>query len=120
MSVGDIPINPAIRAAWPTPGVFPVAVQLLGRSFVRSSAWSFPYPGVVAQYREDVDHNSMHLRVFDDGHFDVTHLDEANPERGFVLEHAIRDVSGTFVGGLVLTAAGTALAIALARALLRR
>lgn len=118
-SVGDIPLSPAIHGQWPAQG-FPERVQLLGREFTRSKSWSFPYPGVVAQYREAVDHNSMHLRVFDDGHYDVTHLDEANPERGLVLEHALRDVSGTFVGGLLLTAAGTALAIALARALLRR
>lgn len=119
MSVGELPINPPLRGQWPTPNVFPERATVLGRPFVRSSAWSFPYPDVAAQYREDVDRNSMHLRVFNDGHYDVTHIDEANPEHGLVLEHAIKDVSGTFVGGLVLTAVGTVGAIFLARWLLR-
>lgn len=119
MSVGEIPITPALQGAWPLQD-FPERAVVLGRTFARSHAWAFPYSGVVAQYREDVDRNSMHLRVYEDGHFDITHMDEANPERGLVLEHAIKDVSRTFLGALALTAAGTTVAILLARKLLLR
>lgn len=118
MSVGETPLNPPLRGAWTLAG-FPERATLLGRSFALAHSWTFPYPGVVAQYREDVDHDSMHLRVFEDGHFDVTHIDAANPERGHALEHAIRDVSGTFLGALALTAVGTGAAILLVRRLLR-
>jgi hypothetical protein len=61
--------------------------------------------GLVAQYREDVDHRSMHLFVHDDRSWTIDHVDDANPERGHVLEHAIRDVLPTPVGALLFTGA---------------
>jgi hypothetical protein len=110
----------AHKLAGPWPGGTPERVQIYGRTFVHSRRWAFPYAGgVVAQYREDVDRNSMHLKVFDDGHFEIDHVDAANPERGHVLAHAMQDVSGTKLGGVVVGLGVTALAAALAWAVSR-
>jgi len=113
VSVGDIPIKPAITGEWRLPG-YPDAVVLQGRRFRRSTEWVWPYRGVAAQYREEVDRNAMHLLVHTDGSFSIDHMDEANPDRGLVLEHAIKDVAKTPVGLLVLTAGAAGLSIAAA------
>lgn len=85
-----IPISPQ-RGAWPFAGL-PLAVALGGRVY-RRSEWAFPYPHVVAQYREDRPEHSAHLHVFDDGSWLVDHLDESNPDFAPVA-HLLDDVIG--------------------------
>lgn len=101
--IGAIPIEPAITGTWPFGDVFPPTVQLGDRTF-QIATWAWPlYSGVVQQYREAVPTNAMHLLVFRDGSFEIGHLDEANPDRGLVLQHAALDAP-----------LGTAIACALA------
>jgi len=102
--IGAIPINPRLSGRWNLPE-FPDQVQCNNRLFQRSTTWAWPYPNVVAQYREAVDRDAMHMLIYADGHFEIDHLDEANPDRGLVLEHAVRDVAETPVGRIVTTAA---------------
>lgn len=117
-AVGFAPLPEKLEGSWTFPG-YPEQIQLLGRSFSRSRRWAFPYAGVVAQYREDVDHHSMHVMVFGDGHYEIDHIDDANPERGLVLEHALKDVSNTTGGAVVILAGGALLVAGLSWALTR-
>ncbi len=119
MSVGFADLPQPLRGRWTLQG-FPDSVVMLGRTFKRCKTWCAPYRLVVAQYREDVDHNSLHLMVKSDGTWIIDHTDDANPERGLVLEHAVRDAIQTPVGA-VLLAVGVVLASAgLSYALTRR
>lgn len=94
--IGEIPVRPVISDWW-TLGSFPEWVVVRGRLFQRAS-WAYPYDGVVAQYREHATRNAMHLMVFRDGHFEIDHIDEDNPDRGRVVEHFFNDVPiGKFI-----------------------
>lgn len=99
-AVGLAMLEQPLRGRWTAQG-FPPSVVLLGRTFVRAK-WAAPRRQVVAQYREDVDHNSLHLMVTSDGNWIIEHSDDANPDRGLVLEHTFRDVIQTPVGALAL------------------
>lgn len=95
--LGTIPVEPPITGTWPFDG-FPNQVELgvvaVGGpgTIFNLATWAWPlYPGVVAQYREAVDYDAMHLLVYRDGSFEIGHLDEANPDMGHVLEHAVLD-----------------------------
>jgi hypothetical protein len=116
--VGFTMLPEPLRGAWTFQG-FPEAVDLGGRSFVRSDRWAAPLPGVLKQYREDVDRKSMHLYVLDDGTWKIDHIDEANPERGLVLEHTFRDVVHTPWGAALLTVGCVGLVAGLSYALTR-
>ena len=113
IGLGVIPVEPNLVGTWPFAD-FPEVVELTladgtTRTFVQAT-WAWPlYSGVVpgGQYREAVDANAMHLMVYRDGSFTITHLDEANPDRGHVLEHALVDA------GLETTLACGALGLAL-------
>jgi hypothetical protein len=118
-SVGFTSLPEPLRGAWTFDG-FPLRVEIIGRSFVRSDTWSAPLPGVVRQYREDVPRNSMHLEVHDNGLWSIDHVDAANPERGLVLEHALRDVVQTPLGALVLVAGVLGVSAGISFALTRR
>lgn len=98
---------------------FPPAANLLGRVFKRSTKWAAPYAGVAAQYREDVDRRAMHLMVHTDGTWVIDHVDEANPERGLVLEHTFRDVVQTPWGAALLVAGVLGVSVGLSYALTR-
>jgi hypothetical protein len=87
---GLTPLEQPVTGKWPFKG-FPAVVQLLGRRFTRTS-WEWPYPGVAAQYREDVPAHSLHILVRNDGTWSADHVDEANPDHGFVLQHAAVDL----------------------------
>lgn len=102
-AVGFASLPEPLRGAWTFTG-FPDVVQLGGRTFKRSDKWAAPLPHVLKQYREDVDRQSMHLEVLDDHTWRIDHVDEANPERGLVLEHAVKDVIHTWWGAALLTA----------------
>lgn len=101
-AVGFADLPEPLRGAWPFAD-FPEHVNLAGRSFTRSDTWAAPLPHVRKQYREDVDRQSMHLEVLDNGTWEINHVDAANPERGLVLEHAVRDVIHTPLGAALLT-----------------
>ena len=113
-SVGFVKLSEPITGRWLWSPHLPERVQMKGRTFVISKRWAFPYVGVVAQYREDVDHDSAHLEVLSDGTYRIDHIDAANPERGHVLEHGMRDLNATRVGGVVVGLGVTVLAAAVA------
>lgn len=107
------PISPALTGWW-TPNGFPeevfISVGYTDRKFKRAR-WKQAYAGVVAQYREDVPRNSMHLFVRADGTFEINHLDADNPDHGRVVEHLMNDTaagpivaSAALLGGIVLFA----------------
>jgi hypothetical protein len=90
IGVGTLPVDPPITGQWPFQG-FPSSVQLNGVAFNRAE-WAWPlYSGVVAQYREAIPNDAMHLLVYRDGFFEIGHLDEINPDLGSPLEHAVVD-----------------------------
>lgn len=119
MKVGFAELAQPLRGQWTLSG-YPPSVTLLGRVFKRSTKWAAPYHLVVAQYREDVDRNSMHLMVYADGHWVIEHTDDANPERGLVLEHTFRDVIQTPAGAAVFTLAVVLVSAGLSYAFTRR
>lgn len=86
-----VPIVPEL-GPWPFGG-FPPAVELGGRVY-RLSEWAWPYPHVVAQYREAKPELAAHLQVLDDGSYLVDHLDESNPDFSPVA-HLLDDVIGS-------------------------
>jgi len=88
--LGKIPVIPAITGTWPL-GFFPPEVQIAGTTF-RRATWASPFLDAAAQYREVADYDAMHLIVYRNGSFVIDHLDEANPDQGHVLEHAVLDV----------------------------
>jgi hypothetical protein len=77
-----------------TSGTFPERATVAGWPF-RKARWLQKYPGVVAQYREECTHNSMHLKVIEepDGSlwWVVDHEDGFNPDRGKPLQHFFHD-----------------------------
>jgi hypothetical protein len=92
--LGALTLRVPERGRWALRG-YPARVVWRGRVFARSRTWAFPYSGVVAQYREERDSYSRHMFVYADGRVVVDHLDEANPERGRALDHAVKDVVPT-------------------------
>ncbi len=117
-AVGFATLPEPLRGAWPFPD-YPETVDLGGHHFRRSDTWAAPLSGVVRQYREDVDRQSMHLYVRDDHTWEIDHVDEANPERGLVLEHTFRDVIHTPWGAALLTVGCVGLVAGLSYALTR-
>lgn len=89
VSGSPVPGGP-VRGEWPYRG-FPEEVKLAGRLFQRAK-FSLPYPGVAAQYREARERDSAHLFVLDTGRFVVPHIDDANPDRGHMIAHGVRDL----------------------------
>ena len=117
-AVGFAELATPLHGAWPL-DTFPAVVSLLGRTFKRAT-WAAPYPGVIAQYREDIDHHSMHLMVHADHSWVIDHSDDANPDRGLVLEHTFRDVVQTPLGAIALTLGVLLTSAGLSYALTRR
>jgi hypothetical protein len=60
-----------------------------GRRFA-PARWSFPYRGVVAQYREVTRRSSMHVLVRRDGSTEH-HVDKFNPDLGHPIRHFLID-----------------------------
>ena len=117
-AVGFATLSEPLRGAWQFAD-YPARVELGGRSFVRSDTWAAPLPHVVRQYREDVDRHSMHLYVRDDHTWEIDHVDDANPERGLVLEHTFRDVVQTTWGAALLALGVVGVSAGLSYALTR-
>ena len=87
------PVTPALTGPWPYFD-YPKEVTMLGRRFERST-WTWEgYPNVVAQYREAVPTNSMHLMVERDGRYRIDHMDAYNPDWGpaQLLLHGLCDI----------------------------
>lgn len=119
LSVGFAELPQPLRGMWTFQG-FPETVLIAGRTFKRSTKWAAPLRLVVAQYREDVDRNSMHLLVKADGTWAIEHTDDANPERGLVLEHTLRDVIQTPLGAVLFAVGVVGLSAGISWALTRR
>lgn len=117
-AVGFAELADPLHGTWTFDG-FPDVVSMLGRTFKRAT-WAAPYPKVAAQYREDVDHDSMHLMVHDDHTWVIEHTDDANPDRGLVLEHTFRDVIQTPLGAVLFTLGLVGVAAGVSYALTRR
>jgi len=118
-AVGFASLPEPLRGPWPFAD-YPQHVELGGRSFTRSDTWAAPLLGVVRQYREDRDRGSMHLYVRDDHTWEIDHVDDANPERGLVLEHTFRDVIHTGWGATLLAVGLVAASAGVSWALTRR
>jgi hypothetical protein len=82
-----------LQGEWRYDG-FPRRVTLAGFPFT-AARWKQSYPGVVAQYREDCVHHSMHAKVVHDGAggfwWLIDHDDLFNPDRGRPLAHFFWD-----------------------------
>jgi hypothetical protein len=107
--VGILPIKPAITGPWTFQG-FPEQVDMTGAdvpTVFNIATWAWPwYSGVVAQYRAAVPFDAMHMLVYRDGTYVISHVDEINPDLASPLEHALVDAPGptalacAIVGGL--------------------
>lgn len=79
-----------LEGDWPFPAL-PPRVVLGGRPF-RRAQYAWQAAGIVAQYREVVARDSMHLYVLPGGRYKIDHLDEHNPDMGAPLLHLLKDV----------------------------
>lgn len=62
----------------------------------RRSLWSFPVRGAVAQYRQSVPTDSLHLYVWTDGTWSIGHVDAFNPDSR-PLAHFVDTLPGRMV-----------------------
>lgn len=92
---------------------FPDAVDVDGVLFCRAVRKQ-PYAGVVEQYREAVERDSMHMLIFDDGSYLVDHVDQYNPDMGAPARHFLADHT---VGRFLTCTAGGILALTTAVAI---
>jgi hypothetical protein len=82
------------RQMWPFSG-YPNTIAINGKLYVRQGILSMSYPCVVAQYREWKAFNSGHMYVYQDGTFEVNHIDWINPNvpiPGFGIAHLLLDL----------------------------
>lgn len=100
-------LNPPRTGWWPYTG-YPEAVRIDGRVF-RKAVLKQPYDGVVEQYREDVEKDSRHLKVYGNGTWSIDHIDEDNPDKGRAAQHFFNDhplgalvMLGLFIAGGVV------------------
>ena len=98
-----------LQGHWKPEG-FPAKVYLHGFP-LHKAWWRQPYPGVVAQYREQCAHNSLHMKVLRNnaGRFwwIVDHADDFNPDRG--PRHAIGHFFTDYEPGRIAKPAAVAL-----------
>jgi len=69
---------------------YPQAVTIDGLTFARAVRRQ-PYKGVIAQYRQAVPRDSLHLLVLEDGNWLIDHADEYNPDMGYPVRHFLID-----------------------------
>jgi hypothetical protein len=100
-------LDPPVTGFWNLNG-FPEVVFIRNRRF-RRALLKQDYPRVVAQYREDVERKSRHLKVYESGVWAIDHVDDDNPDRGRALPHFFNDhplgpivALGLLVGGIAL------------------
>jgi hypothetical protein len=114
---GTLPVEPALTGQWPFDG-FPPAVRLEGATFL-VARWINPFrSGVVAQYREAVPANAMHMLVYRNGFYVIGHIDEVSPDPspggpGNPVAHALVDapLATTVVLGALGLSAGLVLGL---------
>lgn len=97
-------IAPPITGYWNL-NDYPPSVRVNGRVFSKA-VFEQTYDGVVAQYREDVERNSQHLKVFANGTWRIDHVDDNNPDRGRPIQHFFSDhpLGGVVAVGLAIGA----------------
>ncbi len=97
-----------LEGPWAYKG-FPKRVRLAGFPFTLAR-WKQKYPGVLAQYREDCVHRSMHAKVVRDVDgslcWIIDHEDRYNPDRGRPIAHFFND----YEPGMIAQPAAMALA----------
>ena len=95
---------------WPFGAELPDRVRLMGRDFVRARfrMWR---AGVVAQYREAVPVNSLHVLVLDDGRYVIDHQDDFNPDQGNSIPHLFADFIPTRAGHFLVLGLVAAVAV---------
>ena len=104
MHIGEYDLNPPLTGLWPFDGL-PDRVELEDKIFERSRFFTYAKPGIVAEYRSIEGKNSDHLHVTADGTWYIDHVDEWNPDRGWVLESFFADThAGKRVKSVVLIA----------------
>lgn len=113
--LGRIPISPALTGTWPWGNDFPPVVELTDVAGVTHTfalarlAWPAPICNGV-QYREAVDHDSLHLIVYPDGSWMADHRDESNPDvPGQFLEHVVKDNGQALLLGMAVAGFGLGL-----------
>ena len=91
------------RSGFWTLDFFPERVFLDGVLFEKAR-WRQPYEGVVEQYREATERNSRHLKVYENGVWQIDHVDGENPDRGNPIKHFFEDhpYGGAAAVGLVV------------------
>ena len=110
LSANYLPRYP-LEGPWPYGRTFPKHVFLGCKSAqwpFTQARWKQSYSGVVAQYREDCTHNSMHCKVVKAGNgywWVVDHDDKFNPDRGRPIAHFFED----YEPGMILKPAAYAL-----------
>lgn len=100
-------LDPPVYGKWQEED-FPDLVEIEGFIFEKAIRKQ-PYEGVIEQYRQACDRDSMHLLVTEDGDYLIEHIDEYNPDRGFPLRHFIYDhpkgpgtlLAGAGVAGII-------------------
>lgn len=82
-----------------------VSIRIDGHEVAfRKTAWAHSKPGVIAQYREMREHDSLHLSVLSNGSFVIDHIDCFNPDYGLAnaAKHADHDAGWGGFAGLLL------------------
>jgi len=82
-------IEPPVSDTWMFGQDFPDHFEIDGHTFHRAIRTQ-PYEGVLAQYREAVPRDSMHLLVMGDTYV-IDHVDSYNPDMGFPVRHFLID-----------------------------
>lgn len=84
---------------------------MAGTTYTRAR-WEQGYPGVIAQYRENVRRDARHLFVLGDGTWVIDHIDSENPDLGNPFLHFLDDhPGGQLVKGAAAMAAGIGLLV---------
>ncbi len=89
LGLAEVRLQTPLTGAWGRPD-FPDEVTIDQRHF-RRAGWQQARPGVVAQYREAVPRMSHHLSVFEDGRWEIDHVDDYNPDMGHAARHFFFD-----------------------------
>jgi hypothetical protein len=84
------PLDPVIEGAWEFGLNYPDAIEIEGHHFNRAIRQQ-AYQDTVAQYRESVARDSMHLLVLTNGTWVIDHVDEYNPDMGHPIRHFLVD-----------------------------
>ncbi|MCI0339532.1 MAG: hypothetical protein L0216_00030 [Planctomycetales bacterium] len=99
--------------AWPWDGL-PDEAELWvagGPRTLRRTSWVSGGPGVVAEYREAVARNSLHLKVREDWTYRADHVDRVNPDGDAALAPVAHFLQDTDLGCAIAAGAKVAAGI---------